>query len=101
MTHEIRLAATDVELEALYAFRYRIYVEEMGRPQKYADHDMRRIRDPLDETGRNLVAWDNSEIVGCVRVNFARDGGWTITAICCVWMPPGALGPVPFRSARG
>src|SRR5215813_7166081 len=62
-------------LDALYAFRYRIYVEEMARPQKYADHAARRIRDPLDDCGYNIVAWDaTGQISGCVRVNLARDG---------------------------
>lgn len=75
MTIAIRLAETEAELTALYTFRYRIYVEEMARPQKYADHDARTIRDPLDDTAYNLVAWQDDAIAGCVRVNFARDGG--------------------------
>ena len=62
-------------LDALYAFRYRIYVEEMARPQKYADHAKRRICDPLDDCGYNIVALDAAgQISGCVRVNLARDG---------------------------
>ena len=42
MSVEIRLPATRAEHEALYAFRYRIYVEEMERPQKHADHSARQ-----------------------------------------------------------
>ena len=75
MTTVIRPAAGDAEHAALYAFRYRVYVEEMGRVQKHADHAARRIRDPLDATGHNLVALDGPRIVGCVRLNFAADGG--------------------------
>lgn len=71
----LKVATSDAELEALYAFRYRIYVEEMARPQKYADHTTRRIRDPVDNCGHNIVAWDaEGQISGCVRVNLARDG---------------------------
>ena len=56
----------DDALDALYAFWYRIYVEEMARPQKYADHATRRIRDPLDDRGYNIVAWDAAgQISGC------------------------------------
>ena len=75
MTIRIAEARTQAEREALFAFRYRIYVEEMNRPQKYADHGRRRIEDPLDKSGTNFVAWAGESIVGCVRVNFCRDGG--------------------------
>lgn len=74
MTIEVRLAHSVGELAALYQFRYQIYVEEMGRPQKYADHGQRLICDPLDETAYNVLALDCGKIVGCVRVNLARDG---------------------------
>jgi N-acyl-L-homoserine lactone synthetase len=71
----IRRADEPTELELLFQFRYRIYVEEMGRRQKYADHARRRIRDPLDDFATNLVAWNSeNQIVGAVRTNFARDG---------------------------
>lgn len=71
----IRLASSASELDQLYAFRYRIYVEEMHRKQKYADHVHARIRDPLDDQGKNLIAWDSKdEVVGTVRTNFSRDG---------------------------
>ena len=72
----LEVATADEALDALYAFRYRIYVEEMARPQKYADHPARRIRDPLDDRAYNIVAWDRKgRIAGCVRVNLAREGG--------------------------
>ena len=71
----IRPAANDEELEFLYRFRYRIYVEEMQRKQKYADHNRKRICDPLDEFATNLIAWDSDDkIMGTVRTNFSRDG---------------------------
>lgn len=71
----IRPAVTADELDQLYRFRYRIYVEEMGRKQKYADHRNKRIEDPLDTFATNLIAWDSEvAVVGAVRVNFARDG---------------------------
>jgi len=75
MIVDIRLANSHRELAALYAFRYKVYVAEMGRTQKYADHHNQIIRDPLDDVAYNLVAWHGGDVVGCVRVNFARDGG--------------------------
>src|SRR5262245_41407115 len=71
----IEVATAEHALDALYAFRYRVNVEDMTGRQKSAYHAARRIRDPLDDTGYNIVAWDSTEsIAGCVRVNFARDG---------------------------
>jgi GNAT superfamily N-acetyltransferase len=71
----IRPAANPDELEQLYRFRYRIYVEEMARKQKYADHRAKRIEDPLDSFATNLIAWDaTGSVVGTVRTNFSRDG---------------------------
>jgi predicted GNAT family N-acyltransferase len=58
----------------LYRFRYRVYVEEMARKQLYARHDEKTIVDPLDETAANVVAFDEDDVVGCVRINFLRDG---------------------------
>ena len=72
----LEVVTAEDALDALYFFRYRIYVEEMGRPQKHADHAGRRIRDPLDDCGYNIVAWNAAgDIAGCVRVNLARHGG--------------------------
>ncbi|HXI87355.1 MAG TPA: GNAT family N-acetyltransferase [Parvularculaceae bacterium] len=61
--------------EELYAFRYRIYVEEMNRPQRYACHETRTIRDGLDDMGHQCVAYYDGEIVACIRGNSAREWG--------------------------
>ena len=67
---QIRRAETSDELEAVYHFRYLIYVEEMQRKQAYADHVRRRIVDPLDDGAVNLVAWSGSEVVGtCASIS--------------------------------
>ncbi len=59
----------------LFRFRYKIYVEELHRPQSYACHETQTIEDPLDPTGHQCVATDKGEIVGCVRLNLVREGG--------------------------
>ena len=64
----------DHELPQLGRLRYDIYVAEMRRPQRYADHDARSIIDPLDNTGINLVAEHDGRFVGTVRLNLCRDG---------------------------
>ena len=66
---EIRLAETEDDREALYRFRYTIYVEEMGRVQHDADHINKRIKDDLDDEGHNLLAFKQGKLVGAARVN--------------------------------
>ena len=69
------LAESESEREAVRRFWYQVYVEEMGRKQIYANHEAKRIYDPLEPTGRVIVAWEDDQIVGTVRANFVRDGG--------------------------
>lgn len=70
---EIRLAESEDDLEAIYRFRYDIYVVEMQRKQRYADHAQRRIADPLDSCGHVLGAWEDGALVGTLRTNFLRE----------------------------
>ena len=71
---DVRQAVSETEREAIYRFRYEVYVQEMGCKQVYADHDRRIITEPLDETGRIFGAWCDGTVVGTVRINFARSG---------------------------
>lgn len=60
--------------DAVYRFRYKVYAEEMGRPQAYADHEWKRIEEPLDASGHVLAAYNNvGRIVGTVRYNVGVD----------------------------
>lgn len=68
----IRMANSSEELEGVFEFRYRIYVEEMGRKQTYADSAARRIVDPLDLGADNFFAWSNGRVVGTVRTNLCQ-----------------------------
>ena len=58
----------------LRRFRYEVYVNELNRRQKYANHDDQTITDPLDSFSTNIIARDGVNIAGCVRVSFCRDG---------------------------
>ena len=46
----------------------------MGRCQKDADHNRKRIEDDLDARGHILGAWVGQNLVGTVRVNLLREG---------------------------
>lgn len=75
MAIEIRRVTDPEELQAIYRFRYDIYVTEMNRVQRYADHENKTIIDPLDATAACILgAFDNGKVVGTVRTNFVRDG---------------------------
>ena len=57
-----------------FNFRYKIYVEEMGRQQSYADHQAKTIIDPMDKTAHHGVAFRDGAIAAVIRLNFVRDG---------------------------
>lgn len=65
----IRIACNE-DLETVYRFRYAIYVEEMRRPQKHANHVSKTICDPLDVSAAIVIAaWEGPDVVGTVRTN--------------------------------
>ena len=45
----IHLAETEEEKEAVFRFRYDVYVEEMGRYGAVADHEHRLLFEPEDD----------------------------------------------------
>lgn len=74
MDYEIREVSSSTEQRAIYAFRYSIYVAEMRRSQRYADHRHRLVFEPADNSARLLAAFDcGGDIVGTVRVHLRRD----------------------------
>jgi len=60
------------DLEEVFRFRYRVYVEELRKPLPSADHDRRMVTDPMDDIARVLAAVDEDSgaIVGSVRTLF-------------------------------
>jgi len=81
----ISLAKTESEHEEVRRFWYRIYVEEMGRKQLYADHETRTIRDPYELNGHVLCARDATGLVGTVRIHFTDTLGIEeyVELYCC------------------
>src|SRR6476469_6915223 len=70
---EIREAVDAATRNEIYRFRYRIYVEQMGLQQKYADHVRRMVVEPLDDAARVYAAYSNGTIVGTIRGNRFSD----------------------------
>ena len=71
----IHLAETDEEKEAVFRFRYDVYVEEMGRYGAVADHENRLLFEPEDDTAHIAYAVDDDGlVVGTARSNWGGDG---------------------------
>src|SRR5882757_8136585 len=69
----IRVADCEQTRRAIYKFRYKIYIEEMGKPYRNADHENRLLTDELDENATLLYAEESGEIVGTTRINWGSD----------------------------
>jgi len=74
MPFEVGRAETTEEKEAVYRFRYSVYVEEMGRYQDTADHEGRRLVEPEDEHGWIFFARDGDNVVGTARLSWGGHG---------------------------
>ena len=73
--YETTVASNPETFEACCRLRYDVYVSEMRRKQRHADHDNRKICDPLDRTGVTFACRDaKAELVGTIRCNHVRDG---------------------------
>ena len=73
----LHTAESEEEKEAVYRFRYEVYVEEMGRYRAVADHEGRRFREPEDDTARIFYAAENGEVVATSRMNWGGDAPFT------------------------
>ncbi|HEU5306261.1 MAG TPA: GNAT family N-acetyltransferase [Acidimicrobiia bacterium] len=74
MAYEVGLAESDADKEAVYRFRYSVYVEEMGRYQGSADHEGRRLVEPDDDQSFIFYARDGGEVVGTARLSWGGNG---------------------------
>jgi predicted GNAT family N-acyltransferase len=66
-------AETEDDLEAVYRFRYDVYVDEMGRYQGAADHEHRRFVEPEDDHSWILFAREGDEVVATGRLTWGGD----------------------------
>jgi hypothetical protein len=73
----IHLASTSEEKEAIYRFRYEIYVAEMGRYAEAADHDHKTFHEPEDATARIFYAAQDGEVVATSRFSWGGDAPFT------------------------
>jgi predicted GNAT family N-acyltransferase len=71
---EVKRVTTEQELEAVFRFRYQVYVRDQSRDEPYADHLNKQLREPLDKSGWILGAYDNGKLIGTLRTNPRNQG---------------------------
>lgn len=67
---EVHVATTREEREAIYRFRYEVYVREFGRRLGEPDHERRWVRDQDDESAHTTILYTGTpqNITACVRL---------------------------------
>jgi len=71
---DILFAETEADRQALFRHRYEIYIGEMRRYRKVADHAARIFREPDDETSRLSIGRIDGEIAASMRWTWGGDG---------------------------
>ena len=74
MTVEVFRAQSEQDREELFRFRYGVYVEEMGRYRRTADHGGRRLVEPEDTHSILYGAREDGQVVGTSRLTLGADG---------------------------
>src|SRR5262245_44184919 len=75
MAYEVGQVETEEQREAVYRFRYSVYVEELVRYQGIAHHVGRRLGEPEDDQSWIFYARaDDGEVVGTARLSWGGDG---------------------------
>jgi hypothetical protein len=98
----IHLAESVDEKEAVYRFRYDVYVEEMGRYGAVADHVNRRLVEPEDATARIFyAAEEDGTVVATSRFSWGGDAPFSERLIEHYQLAPFLAEMAPERIAVG
>lgn len=68
----VGIATTAAEKKEIYAFRYRVYVEEMSRKLQSAENEEGVLYDEMDDWSYLVYVKAGSQIVGTARVNIGE-----------------------------
>ncbi|MBW4698807.1 MAG: cyclic nucleotide-binding domain-containing protein [Aphanocapsa lilacina HA4352-LM1] len=66
---QVKMAATDAEREAIFRFRYRVYIQEMNMWLPHTDHRHQRVCDRHDESAVLFYIAEQGEVVATLRRN--------------------------------
>jgi len=81
-------AETQAEKEAVYRFRYTIYINEMGRYASVADHERRMVVEPEDATARIIYALQDDEVVATSCLSWGGDAPFSPDQIDLYMLEP-------------
>ncbi|MDH3451236.1 MAG: cyclic nucleotide-binding domain-containing protein [Gammaproteobacteria bacterium] len=70
--HSVRRIETESERASVYAFRYRIYVQELAMTSE-ADHERKWLRDEFDDYATSFAVFDGQQVLGSLRMLFLDD----------------------------
>ena len=73
MGFQVRLAETHEDREAIFRFRYRVYVDELGLHPAETDRGKKILRDEVDDEGLSYGLFDEGRVVGSLRILFFED----------------------------
>src|SRR5262245_39848802 len=77
MPTTLRFAETEADHEAIYRFRYEIYVEEMGYSFPGVDHRRRCLADAIERPTRRLMAEEGGQLVGTLQFDWGAECAFT------------------------
>ncbi len=69
---QVRRVETREERDALYRFRYRVYVEDLGMTTQ-ADHERKQLYDEFDEQSISFAIFNENGIVRSLRCTYLED----------------------------
>jgi hypothetical protein len=93
----IFFAETLAEKEAVYRFRYAIYVTEMGRYATAADHERKMFFEPEDATARIAYALQDDDVVATSCLSWGGDAPFSRDQIELYMLEP-FLAEVPLEA---
>ena len=76
-----KIAQNNEQLQAIYAFRYKIYIQEMGKTIKDVDHNKQLLKDHRDDDAVQFFLEDDDGVFACLRTFFSSDTSITSTEI--------------------
>jgi len=69
---QIRVFDTPADREKIFAFRYRVFIEQLGM-DRAADHDKKWLRDESDDNAVFVAAFDDDQVLGSLRLLYLKD----------------------------
>jgi len=74
MSYSIKIASSKEDKEAIFRFRYKVYMEELNKRHIAADHDHKMLFDEADKYTILYYAANGNDVIGTVRSQRGTEG---------------------------